>query len=339
MNNERYLIVGMGSIGRRHLECLRTLKPDAEITVWRQHHRDEAVPEGASRVVFSLNDALNTRPHCAIVANPASMHIDTGLALAEAGVHLLIEKPLSVNTDRVDQLIQHCKNRQLVLMVAYVLRFDASLSIFKETIQSGKIGRVVSFRAEVGQYLPDWRPGSDYRTGVSARKELGGGALLELSHELDYIRWIFGDVLTVSALMANSGILEIDVEDQLEAILQIRDSNGVSIIGSVHLDMLQRAPTRTCRAIGETGTLEWNAVEGVVRCFDAESKTWHTLYQATPAGRNALYIRQLESFLDAVRNGCAPLVTGEDGLAVLQTIQAVRDSALNRIEVTLPCLK
>lgn len=293
------------------------------------------MPSEANRVVFDLEGALACKPVCAIVANPASMHVATALALAEAGVHLLVEKPLSDSMQDVERLISVCETNNLVLMVAYVLRFDEGLNIFRQAVREGKIGRVLSFRAEVGQYLPDWRPGSDYRANVSARKELGGGALLELSHELDYIRWVFGDVVAVSASMTSTGTLDVDVEDLVEGILEIHSSDDLAITGSVHLDMLQRAPYRVCRAIGEAGTLEWNPIESVVRCFVAGSKAWHTLYQSTPAGRNAIYIRQLESFLDSVWNKKPPMVTGKDGKAVLQIIQAMRDSAASRQQVNL----
>lgn len=333
--NDRFLIVGLGSIGRRHLECLREIRPTADITVWRQYHRDTAVPDGANRVVFSLEDALACKPVCAIVANPASMHVAAALALAESGVHLMVEKPLSDSLQDVERLISICETNELVLMVAYVLRFNEGLNIFRQAVQAGKIGRVLSFRAEVGQYLPDWRPGSDYRTSVSASRELGGGALLELSHELDYIRWVFGEVVAVSASITNTGTLDMDVEDLVEGILEMRSPEGLTMTGSVHLDMLQHPPYRICRAVGKAGTLEWNAIEGMVRCFDPESKAWQSLYQSASAGRNSAYMQQLESFLDAVWNKQPPMVTGGDGRSVLQIIRAMRDSAVTRQQVSL----
>jgi predicted dehydrogenase len=311
--NDRFLIVGLG----------------------RQHHRDTTVPTGANRVVFDLEAALENKPVCAIVANPASMHEETGLALAKAGVHLLVEKPLTDSMKGVDRLISVCETNNLVLMVAYVLRFNEGLNVFRQAVLDGRIGRVLSFRAEVGQYLPDWRPGSDYRTSVSARKELGGGALLELSHELDYICWIFGQVKTVSADLKNTGLLDIDVEDLVDGILEVETEDGSTIVGTVHLDMLQRAPYRSCRAIGEAGTIEWNAIEGTVCCFDANLKTWQTLYYSTSTDRNELYTRQIKSFLNAVQHTQAAVVAGEDGKAVLKIIEAIRESAASRKQVIL----
>ena len=331
-----YLIVGMGSIGARHLECLRKIDTTANIIVWRQFHKDSKTPDGADHVVFDLESALAFSPTCAILANPAPKHVPTALLLAKAGVHLLVEKPLSSTMDQVNELISTCDKNDVVLMVAYVLRFHPSLKVFREFVKNGKVGRILSFRAEVGQYLPDWRPGSDYRTGVSARKELGGGALLELSHELDYIRWIFGEVRSVSSLMINSGVLDIDVEDLVEAIIEIDCPGGESIMGSVHLDMLQRPTCRTCRVVGETGVLEWDALENTVRHFDSITKQWETIFHAQATDRNALFVEQIESFLDAVRLKKKPLVGGCDGKAVLQIVQAIRQSSEQNTKVVLP---
>jgi len=332
---ERILIVGLGSIGRRHLECLREIRPTADITIWRQHHRNTAIPEGANRVVFDLKSALASNPECAIVANPASLHVDTAISLAEAGIHLLVEKPLSDSMKDVDRLISFCEMHNLVLMVAYVLRFNEGLNVFRKAVQDGMIGRMLSFRAEVGQYLPDWRPGCDYKNSVSARKDLGGGALLELSHELDYIRWIFGEVRSVSALMINSGVLDIDVEDIVEAVLEIDSQNGAPIVGSVHLDMVQRATCRSCRVIGETGVLEWDAIDNSVRYYNGVSKQWEDIYHAPKIERNALFIEQIESFLAAVRSDQNPPICGGDGKAVLQVIQGIREAAEQNIKVYL----
>jgi len=322
-----FLIVGMGSIGKRHLECLRIVDPEARIIVWRQYHQNTTVPYGADNVVFDLDSALELSPTCAILANPTTLHVPTALQLAKAGIHLLIEKPISNAMEQVDELISLCEKNGLVLMVAYVLRFNPSLKVFRGLVKSGKVGRVISFRAEVGQYLPDWRPSSDYRNGVSAKKELGGGALLELSHELDYIYWIFGNVRTVSAIVQNSGVLDIDVEDIVEAVMEIDTTDGGSVIGSVHLDMLQRPACRTCRVVGESGALEWDVIENAVRYYNVDTKQWELIFHAPNKDRNSLFVEQIESFLSAVRLEKKPRVSGHDGKAVLQLIQGIRKAA------------
>jgi len=325
--NDTFLIVGLGSIGRRHLECLRMIRPEAKIVVWRQYHKNAEIPQGADAVVFCLEDALAWEPQVAIVANPATLHIETAMCLARHGLHLLVEKPLSTSLQGVDQLIGICEERGLVLMVAYILRFNESLIFFKQTIKNQSVGRVVSVHAEVGQYLPGWRPGIDYRDSVSARRELGGGALLELSHELDYVRWIFGEVYSVQGSIENTGLLDINVDDLVNLIMELHDDVGNKTIVTVHLDMLQTETKRFCRVIGEHGMLEWDAVLASVRQYNPDSKCWNVLFEPDNISGNAMYVSQLKSFLRCVEAGSKPCVTTRDGRAVLEVIEAARLSA------------
>jgi len=332
---ETFLIVGLGSIGRRHLDCLRSIRPDSEIIVWRQHNQEPEIPLGADGVVFSLQEALEKRPMAAIISNPAPLHVEAGIALATHGVHLLIEKPLSNSLDGIDKLLKICSEKQSVLMVGYVLRFNQALWCFKEAIKEQLIGRVVSVRSEIGQYLPDWRPGMDYRESVSAREVLGGGALLELSHELDYIRWIFGDVVSVSACIERTGILDIDTDDLVELILEIHGDEGQKIIANVHLDMLQRVVSRSCKAVGEKGILEWDAISNTVRYYSGDEKCWHSLFEPQVLPRNSIYTAQIESFLESIESGNEPVITAGDGMAVVKIIDSARQSSAKKETVFL----
>lgn len=328
------LIVGLGSIGRRHLRVLRSIEPEGRITVWRQHSKrgesDEAAEADAT--VYSLETALAEEPEIAILANPAPYHIETALELATHGVHLLIEKPLSSRLDGINELIQLCRSRGLVLMVGYNLRFHEGLIALRAAIVRGRIGRLLSIRAEVGQYLADWRSGSDYRRGVSARAELGGGAVLELSHELDYVRWLCGEIESVSAWVGRVSELEIDVEDTAEILLQFK--NGV--IGSVHLDMVQRVPVRICRVVGTEGTLEWDGISGAVRLFKPGVDAPLELRAAGPGERDAMYRAELAHFLGCVSGQREPRITGEDGRCIVELALAIKQASRDQRWVKLP---
>jgi predicted dehydrogenase len=331
------LIVGLGSIGERHLNNLRMLVPHADITVWRQNtppSRDGFRHQNANRIVYSVTDALDVKPDIAIITNPAAMHIMTGLKLAHEGTSLFIEKPFSNNLDGIEELIQLCHSHEQTLMIGYNLRFLSSLQLLKETIEEGVIGKTLSIIAEVGQYLPDWRPGIKYSKSVSAQNQLGGGALLELSHELDYTRWLMGEVQTVSAQTGKLSDLEMDVEDIADIHLQF--TNGA--FGSIHLDMLQRTPSRTCKLIGTNGTLVWDGVLNSVRLYSAETQTWQDVFPAQALDRNEIYILELKHFIDCVENGTNPLITGEDGLQALKIALAAKESALSHKVIDLQLL-
>ena len=328
----RVLIVGLGSIGLRHLRLVRQLLPNAEIQILR-HQKTSVIPEFSDSCVSTIAEALKFSPQVAVIANPATFHLKTAHSLAKAGVHLLIEKPLSNSVDGISELIKTCKVGNTTLATGYDLRFLPSLQYFRETIGSRIIGEVLSVRCEVGQYLPTWRPSSDYRQGVSAKKTLGGGVLLELSHEIDYLRWIFGDVEWVRATLGKQSNLEIDVEDSAFLTIGfVPNSDRKQILSTVNLDFIRHDRTRICTAIGEKGSLIWNGVTGEVMIYKSDSASWQILYSHQPI-RDETFLAEWENFLLSIQENKSPFVTGEDGLRVLEIIKAAHLSSENGLQV------
>jgi predicted dehydrogenase len=323
----RILIVGLGSIGKRHLRLARKLIPDADIRVLRRLATSD-VPEYSNGCFSHIDEAIAFRPQIAAVANPAPFHIDTAQTLANAGVHLLIEKPLSDSLKGIEQLLKTCQRQRTVLLTGYNLRYLPSLRRFRDLLGESVIGKVLSVRCEIGQYLPSWRPDNDYRNGVSARHDLGGGALLELSHELDYLRWIFGEFEWVNARLSRQSGLEIDVEDTAHLTLGFTPAvDGSRLIGAVNLDFIRHDKTRLCTAIGECGSLRWNGLTGEVAFFSAGAREWHQVF-SHPHQRDDSYIAEWQDFIACVNESKMPQVTGEDGLKVIEIIEAARDSSL-----------
>ena len=235
----RILIVGSGSIGQRHLRLARNFFPNSDIRVLNHHVKNKTL-EHSNGCFSNINDAVKFKPEIAVIANPATFHISTALILAKIGVHLLIEKPLSTSHKNIQKLINLCQQNKIVLLVGYNLRFLKSLQYFHKVLGEGIIGNALSVRCEAGQYLPSWRPDSDYRETVSAQVDLGGGVLLELSHEIDYLRWIFGEVDWVQAILTQQSDLEINVEDTAHLVLGFcADSNESPLVGSVDLDFIR----------------------------------------------------------------------------------------------------
>jgi len=297
--------------------------PEAEIAVWRRSGTDLAPPSGADHVLFSLDDVFAFKPDAAIIASPASLHLEAALPLANAGVHLLIEKPLSSTSDNVDQLVALCREKKLVLMVGYNLRFMPSLQKARAMVREGAIGRVISVRAEVGQYLPQWRPHADYRKGVTAQSALGGGVLLELSHDIDYILWTLGLPGSVTAFGGHYSDLEIDVEDVAEILVDYPERR---CLVSIHLDMVQQSAIRRCRFVGSEGILIWDCIADQIEYFRADRGEWLVIDDVRLEDRNFMYIEQLRHFLDCIETGSVPLCSGEDGLQCLEVVDAARRS-------------
>ncbi len=329
----RVLIVGLGSIGKRHLRLAREILPEADIRVLR-HQACATVPEFANGCFSSLDESIKFSPQIAVIASPATFHIDAAQPLAEAGVHLLVEKPLSASLDGVQRLLESSREHDTILLTGYNLRFLPSLQRYRDLLNDGVIGRVLSVRCEIGQYLSAWRPDTDYQQSVSAQRKLGGGALLELSHEIDYLRWIFGEVDWLKATLSHQSDLKIDVEDTAHLILGFVATDGHQLVGTVNLDFVRHDTTRLCTAIGEKGSLRWNGLTGVVEHFEAGAKEWRELFRHQHQ-RDDSYLAEWQHFLSCVSEKLPPLITGEDGLVVLQILEAARQASASGSEVQL----
>lgn len=324
---ERILVVGLGSIGTRHVRLVRALIPGVQIAVLTHRNCQDVNEPGIDHCVTSLDEALRFRPQAAVIANPASHHLDVALRLAQAGVHLLVEKPISSTTQGVCELIEVSRVRGITLMTGYTLRFLPSLKRFRELLEEKRCGRVLSVRAEVGQYLPSWRPSADYRQTVSAKAALGGGVLLELSHEIDYLRWLFGEMEWVSAIQRKQSGLEIDVEDTAHLVLGFAHETGdVPVIAALNMDFIRHDTTRSCTVIGKTGSLRWNALAGTVEIFEQGGNAWQSLFTHQHQWDD-IYLAEWRHFLACIADGSPPEISGHDGLAVLRVIEAARHSS------------
>lgn len=321
---ERALIVGLGSIGKRHVRIVRELFPKINITVLRHNQCDEN-NMGVDSCVTTIEDAIARKPQVAIIANPATMHLEVAMQLAKNNIHLLIEKPIAISSQGVQELINLCEQKQLVLMTAYNLRFMPSLMELQKQLQKNKIGRIFSIKSEVGQNLPSWRPDQDYRKSVSAQKKLGGGVLSELSHEIDYISWIFGPIEWVKSHISKVSNLEVDVEDNANIILGFGGELDKEFSATLNMDFIRQDITRMCTVIGDLGTLRWNGVLGTLHLYTEETHKWKLLFSSLTE-RDYTYKEEFKHFISSIESKKTTLISGTDGLNVILAIEAIHRS-------------
>ena len=322
-------IVGLGSIGRRHLRLISEIRPDIKIIVVRSGHGSACDEEKmAVKVTDSIGDAIKEGIQAAIISSPATLHLKQSLELAKNGIHLLIEKPISHTSDRVKELLKIVNENRITTMVGYVLRYDLGAIKFKNWLDNKIKGKILHARIECGSYLPDWRPDQDYRKTVSALSELGGGVLLELSHEIDYLYWFFGKPKDVQAQIRNSGTLDINVEDQVDLLMT--SEQGYCI--SVQIDFNRRHVERKCKVLTTEGELIWDAVKQNVTWKGVNKEQSKYEYNNE---RNSIYRKQLEVFFDCIENDNDPIVTVKDGINVISLIDAVRNASEKGIRVSL----
>jgi len=171
----RTVIAGLGSIGRRHLRNLLAIG-ESDIVLLRSGHGTLPDAElSGLPTVGSLSEALDGRPQAVIVANPTAYHLDVALPAAEAGCHLLLEKPVSHSMARVAVLAAAAAASGSRILVGFQFRFHPALRALRQLLSDGALGEPLHAGAHWGEHLPDWHPWEDYRSSYSARADLGGG--------------------------------------------------------------------------------------------------------------------------------------------------------------------
>lgn len=317
----KFLIAGLGSIGRRHLRNLRALG-ESDILLYRTHRSTLPDEELAGfSVETDLKAALAHRPDAVIVANPTALHLDVAIPAAEVGCHILLEKPISHSLDGVDKLEAAARRSGSRILVGFQFRFHPTLRKAAEILHAGRIGRILSVRAHWGEYLPNWHPWEDFRQGYAARPDLGGGVVLTLCHPLDYLHWLIGPVESLWALTASLN-LNLPVEDTAE--IGLRFVNGA--LGSVHLDYNQRPPVHSLEIVGSEGTLRWDNRDGILHEYRAGEDRWETYSPPSGFERNVMFLEEMRHFLDVVR-GAQPLCTLEEGAYALRLALAAHESS------------
>lgn len=292
-------VIGLGNIATRHRRNLKLLFPQSRLLVMSASGRvpQEEISD-CDEIVSSLSELIAAEAELAIVASPAPFHARHALPLIEAGVPTLIEKPLSMTLTDSQILIEAAKKHMTPVCVGYCLRYLSSAYFVKEAMDKEVIGHIYNAYIEIGQYLPDWRPSKDYQDSVSAQAHLGGGALLELSHELDYAQWLFGHLHLNHAILRTTDELSLDVEDCADLLLQ----NDKHTVVNIHLDFLQRKAHRKCRFVGSKGVLEWDLIQNELKLIQPHEET--ILYSDASWDKNQMYLNMVRDFVYKIE-GCS----------------------------------
>ena len=273
-----------------------------------------AAVEGAQALPYDLDGVAGFDG--VVVASPTVCHRAQAEAALAGGGHVLVEKPLDVTAAQLDPILAAGRGR---IMVGYNLRLHEPVQRIVSLVRGGACGQPGAMRLWFGSYLPDWRPGVDYRTTYSARSDLGGGVLLDAIHELDLAIWLLDERLTVvAAVVERLGRLEIDVEDTVRAVL--RHAEGTIV--DISLDYLSRRYRRGIEVIGDEATARLDWARGVIEVeagdrIDVE-------HVSTPVAVS--YEREAEAFLAFVA-GALPPVDGPTGAASVRLADRIRQAA------------
>jgi predicted dehydrogenase len=338
----KILFVGLGSIGQRHARNLRRiLGDDLELIAFRVRRLSHVVSpelgmdtsrnvedELRCRTFTDLELALQEKPDVAFICNPNSMHIPPALACVKAGCDVFIEKPLSNSLEGVPELIRAVAEGGRIAMIGFHLRFHPAVLALNQALKDGLVGRPLSVRATMGEYMPHYHRYEDYRTTCPAQSSQGGGVILCQIHDIDYLYSLFGFPRRLYAVGGHWSSLEIDVEDTVSILMECMDGDRPLPV-HLHQDFLQSPPSRQCEVIAENGkvTLDFPSLTLTIQIRDSKEPV---IQSFAGLDRNQLFLSEIEHFLACVRNRQQPTVDLTEGLQSLRIALAAKDSIESR---------
>lgn len=317
---DKVAVIGFGNISCRHRANLRAILPNVKI--YGMSSSGQPLKQEISdvdEIVSDINELIDEKIKLAIIASPASMHSSHAIPLIKSNIPILIEKPITSNSKELLELHKIVKKYNTPIAVGYCLRFLSSSKKIKKLINSKIIGDIYHVKIETGQFLPDWRPGKDYKESVSAQKKLGGGVLLELSHEFDYASWLFGDLSLNHAILSRSNQLGLNVEDCADVVLSSKDG----LVVNIHLDFLQSPATRKCRLVGTKGSLEWDLIcNKILHITNNDTKV---IFNDADWEINDMYVNMLHDFIELTKGKKNSLATVSEASAIVDLIEDIKE--------------
>ena len=318
---KKILVVGYGSIGKRHVNNLLSI-PNIEIIICTKR-KNLKLANKRIKIFNSLQRALKEKPNIGFVTNETSKHVQIANDLSKQGLDLFLEKPLSNSIIGIKTLEKIVEKKDLVTQMGCNFRFHPCIIKIKKIIDEGSIGKIIVAHVESGSYLPDWHPYEDYRMGYAANDHLGGGIVLTCIHEIDYLYWFFGDVKEVFSITGKFSDLEVTSDDMSSIILKFKNN----IITELHLDYFQRPDFKSCKIKGTKGTIYWDSDKNEVKVFLLNENKWKTIMKLKEFQRNQLFVDELKHFLKCVKTHKSTINDIQQGIQTLKISLAIKKSS------------
>ncbi|HBM15428.1 MAG TPA: gfo/Idh/MocA family oxidoreductase [Lentisphaeria bacterium] len=323
----KFLIIGLGSMGKRRIRCLKALGFDREIIGFdlRADRREEAQNKYGVKTIAEIEHLNFDEIKAVIVSLPPDKH-----ALG-AKVAIDHNKPVFIEASVVleDVLeIQAYNQANVFVAPSCTLFFHPIIKEIKAIVLSGKYGRVTNFSYHSGQYLPDWHPWEDVKDYYVSNRVTGGAREI-VPFELTWITDIIGMPQDIKGVFAKTMDCKADIEDSYAFTLKFKNA-----IGSMIVDVAARYATRNLVINLENAQIQWRWDEGKMRIYEAASPSWIEYKQPESkpvAGYNVninenMYVEELQAFLEGIKDRKQYPNTIEGDIAILKLLKAVEDS-------------
>lgn len=328
----KFLIVGLGSMGKRRIRNLQYLKAGTIIGFdTREDRAKEAEGKYKIRAFTDFDDAMKENPDALVISTPPDLHMKYARIAAVNNKHFFTEA--SVVDEGMDELIKLCKGKKIVAAPSCTMRFNSSIQEIKKVVDEGEIGKPLAFTYHSGQYLPDWHPWEDYRKFYVAKRETGAAREI-VSFELVWLTWVFGNIDTISCFNGKTSILDIDIDDLYQIIMRFK--NGV--FGHMQVDVVSRVADRSCKIFGEKGVIFWNWGEDV-KVYMTKDKQWRSYQEEKGTSvegyaekiKEEPYIEEMNSFVEAIRKSREYPYTIEEDREILKWLYAAEKSSKEKL--------
>ncbi len=329
-------VIGAGSIGKRHLNTLYNLSNSEGINEIRCFDKNkdrmiEATTDKKEIIVSNTLEDAVVGVDLVFLCVPTSLHFNVWSKISKMGnFNFFIEKPLSHSFKNCDEMIFHQKRIKKHAFIGYMLRLHPVLNKAKDLIKNDTIGRVLNVRAESGFYLPFWHPWEDYRDFYMSWKTGGGGALLDTSHEIDYLMWMFGDISYAQGYTQTISDLDMTADDYTSCLFEFK--NG--IMGELHLDLLQPVESRYLKVVGSNGVLIADLIENSVKFNTIENTEWKK--EEIQVSYDEIYSTEIKNVINCIRGKKSKTTSIEEAAKVMQLVEAIRRSSSNGSRIRLP---
>lgn len=315
--NPKFCIIGRGSIGSRHLKNLLALGFHDLIAFSSSKDSDkdkEWMDKYGVKTLCDIQDLKNYAPDAFIIANPTSKHIEVANLALDLNAGIFMEKPLSHSLSGVLELRKKLIEKNLTFLQGNCLRFHPAFIKIKKMLEGGELGKIYFANIQCGSFFPDWHKDEDYRVSYAGRKDLGGGTVLTLQHEIDYAYWFFGKFKKVKSMIKKASDLEIDVEDTASIIAETEGGQLVEI----HLDFLRRPSKRGVSVQGSKGSLDYQYENERLDVYDFADMQNKTVLDFSGFDRNQMYLDEMKHFIACLRGDAKPIVSIDDAIYTLE---------------------
>lgn len=323
----KFLIVGLGSMGKRRIRNLQYLKAGEIIGFdLREGRREEAEKKYGIRTFEDLEKAMGENPDALIISTPPDLHMKYAMIAACRNKHFFTEA--SVVDEGMDELIDLTENKKIVAAPSCTMRFHPAIKKIKELAEVGMIGKPLAFTYHSGQYLPGWHPWEDYRKFYVARKKTGAAREI-VPFELVWLTWIFGGISGISCFKGKVSGLDVKIDDVYQIILKFKSG----MLGHMLIDVVARAPHRVFRVMGEEGVIAWDWSKKKVEVFTAKNKRWREYLADEGKSEKGyligekMYVDEMDYFLKAIRGEKKYLYTFEEDKKILNLLYAAERSS------------